>query len=255
MPPGAIDPAILQHLLRALDEPLQDTHGDIIGDVLAYIGEGQHRAPGQGAGNLAGILTGLNVPYSDEFRGLSTNTNLLETLAGLVPEGSDQGGQYIPAAEGMDEIEPLLAIDTFRHDLPKATSSQDAWYYMVLLGSCLFFLDVFVRRVQVGFEVARPLQRLLCQAREHRDSHAHGRVCAQGLRVGIGLGEKEVQGIDDVPLQQLGQASAFRLNRCRGVLQCGIDEQLGGQVRRCCFFAGGQHQQGFLVGGGRRHLL
>ena len=103
-----------------------------------------------GAGK-APIRTGIDVPYSDEFRGLNTNTNLLETLAKMVPEGSDEGGEYVPAAQDMDEIEPLLAIDTFRHDLPKATSSQDAWYYMVLLGSCLFFFDVFVRRVQVGF--------------------------------------------------------------------------------------------------------
>jgi uncharacterized membrane protein/Mg-chelatase subunit ChlD len=103
-----------------------------------------------GAGK-APIRTGIDVPYSDEFRGLNTNTNLLQELAKLVPEGSDKGGRFIPAAEGMDEIEPLLAVDTFRHDLPKATSSQDAWYYMVLLGSCFFFLDVFVRRVQVGF--------------------------------------------------------------------------------------------------------
>jgi hypothetical protein len=117
--------------------PAQDA-----GSYFIMLSPGPGRAP---------IRTGIDVPYSDEFRGLNTNTNLLETLAGLVPEGSDEGGEYIPAAEGMDEIEPLLAIDTFRHDLPKATSSQDAWYYMVLLGSCFFFLDVFVRRVQIGF--------------------------------------------------------------------------------------------------------
>ena len=112
------------------------------GSYFIMLSPGAGRAP---------IRTGIDVPYSDEFRGLSTNTNLLETLSKLVPEGSDEGGRYIPAAEGMDEIKPLLAIDTFRHDLPKATSSQDAWYYMVLLGSCLFFFDVFVRRVQIGF--------------------------------------------------------------------------------------------------------
>ena len=112
------------------------------GSYFVTLSPGAGRAP---------IRTGVDVPYSDEFRGHNTNTNLLQELAKLVPEGSKTSGRFIPATENMDELQPLLAVDTFRHDLPKATSSQDAWYYMVLLGSCLFFLDVFVRRVQVGF--------------------------------------------------------------------------------------------------------
>ena len=40
------------------------------------------------------------------------------------------------------------------HDLPKATSSQDVWYYLVLFGGCVFFLDVFFRRVTVDLSWA-----------------------------------------------------------------------------------------------------
>ena len=52
---------------------------------------------------------------------------------------------------GKDEIRQLLTVNTFRHDLPKATSNQDAWFYLVLVAGCLFFFDVFIRRVQVSF--------------------------------------------------------------------------------------------------------
>ena len=44
-----------------------------------------------------------------------------------------------------------MAVNTFRHDLPRAASSRDAWPLLLLLGSCLFFFDVLFRRVQVGF--------------------------------------------------------------------------------------------------------
>ena len=99
------------------------------------------------------ITAGVNVPYSDEFRDRYTNESLLGQMAGLVPKGAREGtvGLVIEAPEGSDDVRPLLEINSFRHDLPKATSSRDIWYTMVLLASCLFFFDVFVRRVQVSF--------------------------------------------------------------------------------------------------------
>jgi uncharacterized membrane protein len=102
-----------------------------------------------GAG-MPPIRTGVNVPYSDEFRSRASNEALLRRLAGLVPEGGE-AGRLIEGPEDFADVEPYLAINTFRHDLAKATSSQPVWHYLVLLGSCLFFFDVFVRRVQVGF--------------------------------------------------------------------------------------------------------
>jgi hypothetical protein len=52
---------------------------------------------------------------------------------------------------GLADIDPLLETNHFRHDLPKGRSSQDIWHYVVLVGGCLFFFDVFFRRVQVSF--------------------------------------------------------------------------------------------------------
>jgi len=121
-----------------------------------YLGTFPARDPGSyfimmnpGAG-MTPIRTGVNVPYSDEFRSRGTNEALLERLAGLVPEGGAVG-RLIEGPEDFGDLERLLAVDTFRHDLSKATSSQPVWFYLVLVGSCLFFFDVFVRRVQVGF--------------------------------------------------------------------------------------------------------
>jgi uncharacterized membrane protein len=96
------------------------------------------------------VSAGINVPYSDEFRDRAANEALLGQLARQVPQGG-AAGLVIEARDDSDDVRPLVEINSFRHDLPKATSSQDAWYYLVMVGSCLFFFDVFVRRVQVSF--------------------------------------------------------------------------------------------------------
>jgi uncharacterized membrane protein/Mg-chelatase subunit ChlD len=105
------------------------------------------------------IFSGVNVPYSDEFRDRETNEALLGELAGMTPKGSGgKAGKVIDAPQdAKNRLQALLAFDTFRHgELPKATSSQDAWFYLVLLGSCLFFFDVFFRRVQVSLAWVGP---------------------------------------------------------------------------------------------------
>jgi hypothetical protein len=102
-----------------------------------------------GAGQAA-IRTGVNVPYSDEFRDLFPNDTLLEQLAELATQGGS-AGRLLPALDGPVRPKSPLTADSFRHDLPKATSSQGIWHYLVTLASCLFFADIFLRRVQVGF--------------------------------------------------------------------------------------------------------
>jgi len=104
-------------------------------------------SPGTGRGM---IRTGVNVPYSDEFRARSANLNLLEQLAAVAPEGG-KPGKLIDAPANLDDVRSLLEVNSFRHDLRKATSSQDIWHYLALAASCLFFGDVLVRRVHVGF--------------------------------------------------------------------------------------------------------
>jgi hypothetical protein len=109
-----------------------------------------------GAGQ-APIRTGINVPYSDEFRDRSPNEALLDQLAGMTPKGGKAGVIIDAKNKDADTMEQLLAVNTFRHDLVKASSSQDAWQYSLLAASLLFFGDVFFRRVQVNFAWVLPL--------------------------------------------------------------------------------------------------
>ncbi len=114
---------------------------DDAGSYFMMVSPGAGRAP---------IRTGIDVPYSDEFRTRATNESLLKQAAELPPKGGSPG-RVIEAPPGPDETRGLLAVNSFRHDLPRARHTQDAWFYLVLIGSCLFFFDVFIRRVQVGF--------------------------------------------------------------------------------------------------------
>jgi hypothetical protein len=104
-------------------------------------------SPGPG---VAPVRTGVNVPYSEEFRDRDPNESLLGELAAMVPEGGRRG-EVLPAMDDAAKPDVLAAGNTFRHDLPKATSSQDAWHWLMLAACWAFFADVFVRRVQVGF--------------------------------------------------------------------------------------------------------
>jgi len=111
-------------------------------------------------GGRAPLRTGLNVPYSPEFQHRSTNEELLRRMAELAPKRAP-AGKVIEDRVGFEDpqrkLEELLKVNSFRHDLPKARTSQEAWHYLVLIGSCLFFCDVFVRRVTVNLEWVPPL--------------------------------------------------------------------------------------------------
>ncbi|MDX1963760.1 MAG: VWA domain-containing protein [Pirellulales bacterium] len=100
-------------------------------------------APGQG---MAPIMAGVNVPYSPEFLDREPNEALLRELAQLPTTGSEPG-TYINGAK----LEDWLAVDTFRHNLAKAQSSQDIWPWVLFAGACLFFADVFNRRVALDW--------------------------------------------------------------------------------------------------------
>jgi hypothetical protein len=126
-----------------------------------YVGEFDAQTSGSyfvivnpGAGQTP-LRTGINVGYSDEFRDRETNEPLLRSLAGLTPTGG-QPGQYIDQISGADAA-TIAEINPFRRDLPKATASQDIWHLLVLGAACLFFADVFVRRVHVDLAWVAPL--------------------------------------------------------------------------------------------------
>ncbi len=102
------------------------------------------------------IRTGVTVPCSDEFREREPNDALLVQLAASKPKGGP-AGMTIELPDRIGRALPAKAVNPFRHDLPKATSSQDAWHYMLLLACCLLLGDVFVRRVHVSFGWVPPV--------------------------------------------------------------------------------------------------
>jgi uncharacterized membrane protein len=135
-----------------------------------YMGEFDSSKPGSymvmvtpGAGQGM-IRTGVNIGYSDEFRDRETNTTLLEQMARLSAKHGEQGKLLPPLPQLPDDpekvqatLEPHLAIDPYRRDLPQAVATQDIWPWLVLIASCAFFGDVFIRRVQVDFHWLKPV--------------------------------------------------------------------------------------------------
>ncbi len=107
------------------------------------------------------IRTGVNVGYSDEFRDRETNEALLTTIASLEAKDGKPGLNHSEAAgvafTGKKATEQLAAVNPYRRDLPPAIATQTIWPLLVLIGSCLFLADIFVRRVQLGFEWVDPL--------------------------------------------------------------------------------------------------
>ncbi len=106
--------------------------------------------------NHAPLRLGVNVPYSAEFRDRETNRELLKTLASRKPVGG-AAGQLVEGPMELGRTDPLLKVNAFRRDLARAISSRDLWPLLLLISCCVFFGDVFVRRVQVHFEWLGPL--------------------------------------------------------------------------------------------------
>lgn len=103
--------------------------------------------PGPGA---APLTTGVTVPYSEEFRVRETNLPLIESLAATQPRGGD-AGEVTPSLSE-DPSEELIDTNSFRGGLPPARSIRDAWPWFVLVGCCLFFGDVMIRRVSLRMD-------------------------------------------------------------------------------------------------------
>ncbi len=106
----------------------------------------------------APLLSGVNVPYSAEFRDRDTNVGLLQNLVSLRPAGGEPG---VLADADLDpaNLDQLLILNPFREDLPKAVSIRDIWPLLLLLSACVFLADVFVRRVTVTADWILPAYR------------------------------------------------------------------------------------------------
>jgi uncharacterized membrane protein/Mg-chelatase subunit ChlD len=146
-----------------------------------------------GAGQTP-LLTGVNVPYSPEFRDRETNEALLANLARLEPKDGPPG-VVIEDATGRGDAKELAKINTFRHDLPKATSRQDVWHYALLIAGLTFFFDVFFRRVQVSLAWVPPLagrlrDRLLGREPQAAPTETMSRVGSRQAEVGEQLEQR-----------------------------------------------------------------
>jgi hypothetical protein len=114
------------------------------------------------AAGTAPILTGVNVPYSPEFLDREPNEDLLKTLANLTPRGGQPGvviqeTKLAGPATANAIVQKWLEFNTFRRDLPEATSSQPVWHLAALAAACLFLFDVFIRRVHVSLAWVSPM--------------------------------------------------------------------------------------------------
>ncbi len=78
--------------------------------------------------------TAVTIPFSPEYRALSTNDVLLKQLSDLT------GGKVI-APE----------VDVFRRDFPAQASYSDIWQWVLAAACALFLLDVFLRRVIIDY--------------------------------------------------------------------------------------------------------
>lgn len=120
-----------------------------------------------GAGRQV-LTTGVNLPFSDEYRIRQANMRLIEQLAQGKPQGG-QPGKVLPELSE-SEMEQLLGFDTYRPGLPPSRSLRDIWPMALLLGASLFFADVFVRRVAVDF--GWPIRKLAAMSSRRSASQA-----------------------------------------------------------------------------------
>jgi uncharacterized membrane protein len=109
-------------------------------------------SPGPG---YAPLRAGVNVPYSSEFRDRETNMALLNDLARRKPKDGKEG-VLIDGDLDSNDFGSLLSVNSFRSDLAPAVDSQDVWPFFLVLTSCLFFADIFVRRVTINFDWVAP---------------------------------------------------------------------------------------------------
>ena len=121
---------------------------DHAGSYFVTINPGKNNPP---------LIAGVNVPYSAEFRDHESNNPLLVNLTSMRPKQGEPG-RLIEGEMRTDSFNDLLKVDTFRGDLMRAVSSQNVWPIVLLIGACVFFADVFIRRVSLSWEWLLPIK-------------------------------------------------------------------------------------------------
>lgn len=100
-------------------------------------------SPGEG---MPTLRSGVSISYSREFREQQANEALLTSLASMVPSGGQPGAVLEEREEDSTELEPQTS---FRHDLRRASSSQEVWHQMLYTFCFLFLCDIALRRISV----------------------------------------------------------------------------------------------------------
>jgi hypothetical protein len=164
-----------------------------------YVGRAPASQPGSyllsvsGGPNEAPVRAGVNVPYSAEFSDRESNVRLLEELAALTPVGG-KPGRVLPEPTADTSLRDALATNVFRTDLARATTRRDSWHLLALVAGCLFFCDVFNRRVVVSFSWIPALGRCLTdrlRSKQHvPQSAALERLQARKRQVGETLDQR-----------------------------------------------------------------
>jgi uncharacterized membrane protein len=80
------------------------------------------------------MSSGTSLSYSPEYRDLSANRPLLNSLV------EETGGRLLGPAD-----------DVFLHNLPTRLGTEPRWPLLLLLAMAVFFFDVFVRRVAIPY--------------------------------------------------------------------------------------------------------
>jgi hypothetical protein len=150
MSSSALDPELAAHDVKIQ----QVAPGRYVGEFDAPKDGNYFITISPGPGH-APLLSGVNVPYSSEFRDRETNMALLKALAAFKPKGGSPG-VLIERAPTEGSPADLLAVNTFRPGLPPSISSQDVWPLFLICAAGIFFADVFVRRVTVSLEWLGP---------------------------------------------------------------------------------------------------
>ena len=100
-------------------------------------------SPGRGYPMLQ---SGVNVPYSREFKDQTSNEQLLISLASLTPRRRKHG-EIIRLPDDPAKWSQFAGPDVFRHDLPQGRMLSAIWHLALLLAGLVFFADVLNRRV------------------------------------------------------------------------------------------------------------
>lgn len=103
-----------------------------------------------GSNATAPLRAAISVPQTAEFDDRTSNDALLVQLAERVPRGGE-AGTVIESSRGLADTAGLLGVNVFRPGVIPAVERTAMWPWAVLVAACLFWSDVFCRRVHVSF--------------------------------------------------------------------------------------------------------